>query len=285
MKKLCESSLGKIEISNGIKEITWYDKVKEGLDKSMETTGNSIAGVLVGAVSNFVGGNIGLVNGIVRYSQTHNPNSIFEGIEEVNNKLVKPVNNAIRDKIATNEDAQFAYDVGYIGGNFVPLLVSLGVGLGVTASTSGGEAILSIMGSQGALALEQEFVSASQVGQILVATVEGVSSALAIGNGGNKTSNSQDEISKAINRINENDKHHIIEGSKGKNHNWDKLVEDKNWDDIEKIIDKTLRDGKIESQNARVTNKILDIDGKTVEVRYHIDSNGNLAISDAFVRY
>lgn len=155
----------------------------------------------------------------------------------------------------------------------------------IASAKEGTSAITSVMGGQGALALEQGFVNGAEATQILASMTEGVSSVLAIGSSGNKTSNSQDEISKAINRINENDKHHIIEGSKGKNHNWDKLVEDKNWDDIEKIIDKTLRDGKIESQNARVTNKILDIDGKTVEVRYHIDSNGNLAISDAFVRY
>lgn len=61
------------------------------------------------------------------------------------------------------------------------------------------------MGSQGALALEQGFVSASQVGQILAATIEGVSSALAVGsgglNGGNNTNtnpNNDFDVRKAI---------------------------------------------------------------------------------------
>lgn len=41
----------------------------------------------------------------------------------------------------------------------------------------------------------------------------------------------------------ENKINHIINGSKGSNHGWEKLVPDKNWDDIKKIIVEVMDTG------------------------------------------
>ncbi len=57
---------------------------------------------------------------------------------------------------------------------------------------------------------------------------------------------------------------------------------DKNWNDIKQIIFTTMLNGT-EMTHKGVYKKVLDFNGKVVEVTYKKLSNGYIAISDAWV--
>ena len=75
---------------------------------------------------------------------------------------------------------------------------------------------------------------------------------------------------------------HIINGSKGKDHMWDRLVPDKNWNDIKNIIVQVMEDG-VEGPYKSVYSKTAIIDGFEVTVTYTKLSDGSILISDAWV--
>ena len=98
------------------------------------------------------------------------------------------------------------------------------------------------------------------------------------------TSGNNNQISNEVKNINEQRKKHIIEGSKNSDHHWERLVENKNWNDIEKLIDKTMKEG-IETPYKSSNSKVLNINGEKVQVIYKILEDGTRAISDAWILY
>ncbi len=86
-----------------------------------------------------------------------------------------------------------------------------------------------------------------------------------------------------LNGFSENKVNHIINGSKGSNHRWEKLVPDKNWDDIKNIIGEVMETG-VEGSYKSVYSKQAIINGFEVEVTYAKLSDGTIKISDAWIR-
>jgi hypothetical protein len=82
--------------------------------------------------------------------------------------------------------------------------------------------------------------------------------------------------------LNENKIHHILEGSKGCNHKWEKLVPDKSWNNISKIIENVMETGSEKPYgSAKLRFKIIK--GEIVEVTYVV-IDGVMKISDAWVK-
>ena len=80
----------------------------------------------------------------------------------------------------------------------------------------------------------------------------------------------------------ENKIDHMVNGSKGSNHNWEKLVPDKNWNDIKNIVNDVMENGE-EGPYKSVFSKKKIIDGYEVEVTYNKLSDGTVRISDAWI--
>ena len=55
MKKLCESSLGKIEIANGEMDKKWYEKIGEGVKNTVYSVGATTSGFVNSVVNNVAG--------------------------------------------------------------------------------------------------------------------------------------------------------------------------------------------------------------------------------------
>ncbi len=98
------------------------------------------------------------------------------------------------------------------------------------------------------------------------------------GSGGNKPQDYQ----KMLDGLNDNKAHHIIEGSKSSNHQWEKLVPDKNWSDIKGIIKQVLEIGT-ETPYKNVNSKIANINGHDVQVVYTYKPDGSIVVSDGWV--
>lgn len=75
---------------------------------------------------------------------------------------------------------------------------------------------------------------------------------------------------------------HIIEGSKKSKHKWEKLVPNKNWEDIKYIIAYVMEFGE-EGIYKTVHSKKAVINGFVVEVTY-VEIEGRIRISDAWVK-
>lgn len=90
-------------------------------------------------------------------------------------------------------------------------------------------------------------------------------------------------IFKELDGLNSNKISHIIEGSKGSNHQWEKLVPDKNWNDIKNIIGEVMETGgDVIYKNG--TSKVKLINGELVQVTYKKLPNGTIKIGDAWVK-
>ena len=76
---------------------------------------------------------------------------------------------------------------------------------------------------------------------------------------------------------------HILNGSKGHNHFWEKLVPDKNWDEVKALIVQTMEKGTESSYGSAFKNT-LDIRGETIEVTFQKLADGTKPISDAWVK-
>ena len=100
---------------------------------------------------------------------------------------------------------------------------------------------------------------------------------------GSDVNNSQ-EYQEMLDGLNENKEHHIIEGSDGHDHHWDKLVPDKNWTDIKSIIKQVLEVG-VEGPYKGVKCKVSKIGGYNVQVTYTYKPDGSIIVSDAWVIY
>ena len=88
---------------------------------------------------------------------------------------------------------------------------------------------------------------------------------------------------KQLNDLSENKINHIINGSKKSNHKWEKLVPDKKWDDIKRIIVEVMEKGG-EGPYKTVYSKKAIIDGYEVEVTYTKLADGTIKISDAWIK-
>ena len=64
--------------------------------------------------------------------------------------------------------------------------------------------------------------------------------------------------------------------------NWEKLVPDKNWNDIKNIVNDVMENGE-EGPYKSVFSKKKIIDGYEVEVTYNKLSDGTVRISDAWI--
>ncbi|MDR0299415.1 MAG: hypothetical protein LBI13_04960, partial [Streptococcaceae bacterium] len=84
-----------------------------------------------------------------------------------------------------------------------------------------------------------------------------------------------------VESIDENGIHHILQSS----HNWGKVVEDPNdWNQVSKIVSKVMEEGT-EGPYRGVFKKALEVNGKIVEVTYNKMENGEIKISDAWIKY
>jgi len=154
-----------------------------------------------------------------------------------------------------------------------------------------------IAGGSNVLGSSEEFIKSVSV-TTKVAMEEGAEVGETIGNAF-EGENLKPEINKPINPVvqdafdksqilyhleslDENKIKHIIEGSANSNHKWEKLVSDKNWNDIKKIIKEVLETGSDDSYK-RIKSKIKNIKGEIVEVAY-IEKDGIIKISNAWVR-
>ncbi|MCR5763624.1 MAG: hypothetical protein K6G00_09620, partial [Treponema sp.] len=75
---------------------------------------------------------------------------------------------------------------------------------------------------------------------------------------------------------------HIVNGSKGHDHCWDKLVPNKNWNDIKALIFETMEKGSETSYGTAFKNT-LKIGEETIVVTFQKLENGVKAISDAWI--
>lgn len=85
-----------------------------------------------------------------------------------------------------------------------------------------------------------------------------------------------------LDNLSENKINHMINGSKNSNHGWEKLVPDKNWNDIKNIVAEVMDSG-VEGAYKSVFSKKAIINGLEVEVTYTKLSDGTIRISDAWV--
>ncbi|MCW6111104.1 polymorphic toxin type 35 domain-containing protein [Clostridium sporogenes] len=91
------------------------------------------------------------------------------------------------------------------------------------------------------------------------------------------------KIFKELDKLNINKISHIIEGSKGSNHQWEKLVPDKNWNDIKNIIGEVIETGG-DDVYKNGTSKVKLINGELVQVTYRKLQNGIIKIGDAWIK-
>ena len=82
--------------------------------------------------------------------------------------------------------------------------------------------------------------------------------------------------------LNENKIKHILEGSANSNHKWEKLVSNKNWDDIKKIIKDVMETGKEGTYKTNAMCRTKIINGEKVEVIYKV-IDGTARISNAWI--
>ena len=75
---------------------------------------------------------------------------------------------------------------------------------------------------------------------------------------------------------------HMINGSKNSSHSWEKLVPDKNWNDIKNIVNNVMENG-VEGPYKSVFSKKMTINGYEVEVTYNKLVDGTIKISDAWI--
>ncbi|MCA1032528.1 hypothetical protein LCL95_16065 [Bacillus timonensis] len=83
--------------------------------------------------------------------------------------------------------------------------------------------------------------------------------------------------------MNDNKIHHIINGSKKSNHQWDKLVPDKSWNKIKPIITDVMQNGAVIPYKS-VSSKVKMVNGELVQVTYKKLPDGTYRISDAWVK-
>lgn len=153
MKKLCESSLGKIEIANGNIDRPWYEKIGEGVKNTVYSVGATTSGFINSVVNNVAGTDLSNLY-------------LFEGYEK-------------------------AYYGGAIGGDIASGIIGLAetivgpimVGMGIV-TTGGGILVSSTgIGTAPGMAVSGVGVAITTVG--VAATGQGVG---IIGNSGNNLS-------------------------------------------------------------------------------------------------
>lgn len=95
----------------------------------------------------------------------------------------------------------------------------------------------------------------------------------------------KEELEKSKNdldQLSDNKIKHVIEGSVGSNHKWEKLVPDKNWGAIREVIKDVLQGG-IQSNYKGGPAMQKEIAGHVVEVAYRV-VDGIKRISGAWVK-
>ena len=90
------------------------------------------------------------------------------------------------------------------------------------------------------------------------------------------------QILEEINNLSEQKIHHIINGSKHSDHQWEKLVSNKDWNGIKEILIYVMENG-VEGPYKRVYSKRAIVNGYEVEVVYNKLNNGVIRISDAWI--
>ncbi len=88
-------------------------------------------------------------------------------------------------------------------------------------------------------------------------------------------------ILKQLDELSQNKINHILDGSKGANHHWEKIVPNRSWEDIKNVIANVMQNGT-ETPYKNVSTRILNIDGFDVQVVYKV-VDGIARISDAWV--
>jgi uncharacterized protein YukE len=91
------------------------------------------------------------------------------------------------------------------------------------------------------------------------------------------------KVHDAIGKLNSNQIKHIINGSKKSNHQWEKLVPDKNWGKIKEIIIDVMHNGA-DIPYKSVSSRVKMVNGQLVQVTYKKLPDGTIRISDAWVK-
>ena len=141
------------------------------------------------------------------------------------------------------------------------------------------------------------YIVSGYSGGVAVNGVKGVAMSIANLTNSSKTSssngssiNNNEKSSNVSNKdnldeLNDNNINHIKNGSKNSNHKWEKLVPDKNWEKMKKIIREVLENGNEKEKNSRhqIFEKTLEIDGHKVQVRYKKFPDGTVKVSDGWI--
>ena len=141
------------------------------------------------------------------------------------------------------------------------------------------------------------YIVSGYSGGVAVNGVKGVAMSIANLTNSNKTSssngssiNNNEKSSNVSNKdnldeLNDNNINHIKNGSKNSNHKWEKLVPDKNWEKMKKIIREVLENGNEKEKNSKhqIFEKTLEIDGHKVQVRYKKFPDGTVKVSDGWI--
>lgn len=93
----------------------------------------------------------------------------------------------------------------------------------------------------------------------------------------------QSQIYKELDNLSSNKIKHIIEGSKGSDHQWKKLAPNKNWNDIQRIIAEVMETGG-DVPYKNTASKVKIINDELVQVVYAKMPNGRIRIGDAWVK-
>ncbi|REJ13792.1 MAG: hypothetical protein C6W58_13895 [Bacillaceae bacterium] len=91
------------------------------------------------------------------------------------------------------------------------------------------------------------------------------------------------KVHDAIGKLNSNQIKYIINGSKKSNHQWEKLVPDKNWGKIKEIIIDVIHNGA-DIPYKSVSSRVKMVNGQLVQVTYKKLPDGTIRISDAWVK-
>ena len=91
------------------------------------------------------------------------------------------------------------------------------------------------------------------------------------------------KVHDAIGKLNSNQIKHIINGSKKSNHQWEKLVPDKNWGKIKEIIIDVMHNGA-DIPYKSVSSRVKMVNGQLVQVTYKKLPDGTIRISDVWVK-
>lgn len=93
-----------------------------------------------------------------------------------------------------------------------------------------------------------------------------------------------DHLLVQLQAMNENQIHHVIYGSRRSNHYWERLVPNRDWDEIDKIIRVVIQTGQ-DQKYKKIFKRTKRIEGEPVEVVYLQLKDGSYKLSNAWINF